>query len=146
MIKSSLSYRNSRDFYAKKNYYRLLPQWVFHSKFEFARLLLALIFIVSMPVMANTPSGWTGFRNVIDFGCHNVDGTCYVTIDGSPVSGGLNCTSNSVRWDSKNDPNGRTWLVLLLVAKASNFKIGLNINKCYANQQSYPTFNYGSIE
>jgi hypothetical protein len=82
----------------------------------FFKLFFTLTLLASMPVMSSTPSGWIGFRSIVDFGCHNVDGTCYVTIDGNPVSGGLNCTSNSVRWDSKNDPNGKTWLALALVA------------------------------
>lgn len=97
-------------------------------------------------VHSQTASGWTGFRNIVSFGCHNVDGICYVTLDGDPVYGGSGCTSNSVRWDSKNDPNGKTWLAIVLTAKATNARIGLNINRCFVNQPSFPTFNFGSIE
>ena len=145
MIQSTFNNKYRSDFY-KISLFFLFVQWVLRLRFGFARLFLTIIFLVSMPVMANTPSGWTGFRNIVDFGCHNVDGTCYVTIDGNPVSGGSNCTSNSVRWDSKNDTNGRSWLVFILAAKTSNLKVGFNINQCYLNQANYPTFNYGSIE
>lgn len=106
--------------------------------------LIATIFFV--PIIAWGQTGWSGFRTIIDFGCHNNDSTCFFTVDGPPVSGGSNCTSNSIRWDSKNDPNGKTWLAIILAAKASGSKVAFNINKCYTGQTSYPTFNWGFLE
>jgi hypothetical protein len=89
---------------------------------------------------------WPGYRAILDFGCHKNDGTCYMTLDGPPVTGGPECISNSVRWDAKNDANGKNWLALVMMAKALNKRVGLYISGCYVNQPSLPTFTYGSIE
>lgn len=106
-----------------------------------------LLITLSM-VMWMTPSAagtTTGYRNILDFGCHKNDGTCYVTIDGAAV-GDITCTSNSVRWDSKNDVNGKTWLALIMAAKAQGKRVSFYIDGCYASQPMFPTFGYGVIE
>jgi hypothetical protein len=102
--------------------------------------------ILFAPILAWGQTGWSGFRAITDFGCHNIDSTCFLTVDGPPVSGGSGCTSNSIRWDSKNDPNGKTWLAIILAAKASGGRVGFNINRCYPAQINYPTFNWGLLE
>jgi hypothetical protein len=108
--------------------------------------ILAFFVFIFMSLPAGAVTGWTGFRSISDFGCHNTDGTCYLTIDGDEVSGGSNCTSRSIRWDSRNDPNGKTWLALLLTAKSLGTKVGFYVGSCYAMQPVYPTFYWGALE
>jgi hypothetical protein len=86
------------------------------------------------------------FRSILEFGCHKNDGTCYVNLDGPPLTGGAGCVGNHIRWDAKNDANGKNWLALMMMAKALNKRVALYIDGCYVNQPSIPTFAYGSIE
>lgn len=111
-------------------------------------MLFRLIIAVSFASIASIAHGaeWSGYRNILEFGCHKADGTCYVTIDGTPVTGGPSCVRNDVRWDSKNDVNGKTWLALVMFAKASQKKLGFYIDGCYVLQPAYPTFTYGVVE
>lgn len=88
----------------------------------------------------------TGLRAIGGFGCHKSDGTCFLDIDGPAVGGSYGCPSNNVRWDAKNDINGKSWLALVMLAKAQNKKVSFYIASCYANQPAFPTFQYGSIE
>ena len=108
------------------------------------RLLLKLSFsLFSVSCLAN--EGDTDWRNITGFGCHLMDGTCYINIDG-PAVGPPECLKNDVRFDTANPPNGNTWLSIIELAYATNKRIRLNIIGCYANQVSYPTFSYGRIE
>lgn len=106
-------------------------------------LIVFGIVFLSQPCVA---AGLSGYRSIQSIGCHRSDGTCYIDIDGPAVTGGSGCTSNSVRWDSKNDTNGKNWLALVMLAKSLNKKINLNIDGCYSPQPSYPTFTFGVIE
>ena len=87
----------------------------------------------------------TGYRSIKEFGCHKSDGTCYVSIDGDPVNV-PGCISNSVRWNSLTDPGGKNWVALIALAKSINKKVSFELNGCYSNQMSFPTFSYGAIE
>ncbi len=121
---------------------RKMAQWACLPK-RVAGLLVTLpLALMAVPSSAGAPSG---YRNILDFGCHKNDGTCYVTIDGAAV-GDITCSSNSVRWDSKNDINGKTWLALIMAAKAQGKRVSFYIDGCYVNQPAYPTFGYGAIE
>lgn len=88
----------------------------------------------------------TGYRNITDMGCHNVDATCYISLDGNPVTGGgPSCVSNSLRWSTAT-VWGKNWLALIMSAKAQGKMITFFVSSCYSSQAAYPTFDYGSIQ
>lgn len=107
------------------------------------QLLLAGLLCVVGPAAAS--EGWTDYRRVLDFGCHRQDGTCYVTVEGAPV-GASTCTSTSIRWNSKDDVNGKNWLALIMFAKATGKRVGFYVSGCYLPQPVFPTFGHGSVE
>jgi hypothetical protein len=105
-------------------------------------IAVGMVFLCQPCVAAD----WSGFRTIQEFGCHKVDGTCYMTIDGPPVTGGAGCTSNSVRWDLKDDAGGKNWLALVMLAKSLNKRVGVAVDGCYLPEPMFPTFAYGYIE
>lgn len=111
-------------------------------RFKIMVLVFGLVFSGTNPSFAN--EGSTGWRTILNYGCHLGDGTCFVNIDGYSV-GPTQCNSTSVRWDVKNSPNGKEWLALISAAHAAGHKINLYIYGCYTSQPSYPTFAWGSV-
>lgn len=87
----------------------------------------------------------SGFRNITDLGCHNGDGTCYISLDGAPVTGASGCSSNSIRWDSRNDANGKATLALMMMAKSLNLKVLVYTSSCYPLQPAFPQIQYVNI-
>lgn len=85
----------------------------------------------------------TGPRAILDYGCHLIDTTCYVTLAGNAVGGG-NCISTSIRWDSSTVA-GKNWLALITTAYTAGKKVNLEVVGCYANQPSFPTFQWGVV-
>jgi hypothetical protein len=69
-------------------------------------ILFLVMLLVAATVSAVEASGW---RTIVDFGCHRLDGTCFVTVDGAAVAGAPTCIQTSIRWDAKNDVNGKTY-------------------------------------
>jgi hypothetical protein len=105
---------------------------------------LAVAFLVfSNTAAAAQDSDW---RTVRELGCHRLDGTCFVAIDGAAVSGGSGCTSNLIRWDSKGDGSGKNWLALFMLAKATGKRVRLYVDGCYVQHPTDPTFSYGFVE
>ena len=89
---------------------------------------------------------WSGYRNILSFGCHKGDGTCFVEVDGAPINGGSTCIGNSIRWDAKKEANGKSIFALIAIAKATNKKVGFAIQGCYSLQPQFPTFVWAMIE
>jgi len=105
--------------------------------------LASLIIVSSFAQLSY--AGDTGYRTILEFGCHKVNTICYITIDGDPPSV-PGCTSNSVRWDAANDPNGKNWIAMIIFAMATDRKINLYIDSCLPAQSTYPTFSWGTLE
>lgn len=105
------------------------------------RFLLSAIFVFTIGV---THAQETGLRSITGYGCHKSDGTCYVLFDGPSVSGGPDCIGNQLRWDAKNDANGKSWLAMIMMAAANGKKVSFFVAGCYS--PPFPTFSYGSVE
>jgi hypothetical protein len=75
-------------------------------------------------------------------GCHLVNNTCYVYVDGAPV-GPTECSSTSIRWDEQNSPGGKNALALITSAFMAGKRINFAISEtCYG---AYPRFSYFNI-
>lgn len=86
----------------------------------------------------------TGDRNILGYGCHKNDGTCFVFLDGPAFTGGPECTGTQIRWDAKNDVNGKSWLAIIMMAAANKKKISFYVSGCQS--PNHPTFLYGTVE
>jgi len=95
---------------------------------------------------ASNSAEWSGFRNIVELGCMKSEGTCWVTLEGSAMTGAPGCSSPALRWDVKNDANGKNFYALFLLAQASKKRVALNVDGCYSAQPNYPTFTFGQIE
>ncbi len=107
-------------------------------------ILYSVIILILFVQSGYASEGLTGYRNLTSFGCHLEDGTCFVEIDGNSV-GASTCISNTIRFNVLNSLNGRNWLSLLQTAYIAKKQVNLNIEGCYVNQPTYPTFNFGYI-
>lgn len=88
----------------------------------------------------------TGYRKIINFGCHNTDGTCYAYLEGD-VFGPTACTASSVRWNAEADPNGKAILTLLAGAFFADKRVAFNLlDNCYPYQTEFPTIRFINIE
>jgi hypothetical protein len=61
--------------------------------------------------------------------------------------GPANCRHTSIRWNERNDPNGKSILSLLTAAFLAGKTVSFYTNDtlCYASQPEYPTFIYINI-
>ncbi len=106
----------------------------------FLRYLIGAVF-VGLAGMAHAED--TGFRNIIEYGCHKSDGTCFVSLDGPAFTGAPECVGNQLRWDTKGDANGKSWLAMIMAAAASGKKINFYVSGCQS--PGHPTFLYGWV-
>ncbi len=87
----------------------------------------------------------TGAREILSYGCHRADNTCYVQISGNPV-GPEECQSTSVRWNEKLDANGKAVLSIIQAAFYADKKVSFNISSsCYSQQTNFPTMSYLNV-
>lgn len=108
-------------------------------------LRICIIFLALMNVAVAGEN--TGFRSIVDIGCHRIDGTCYLTLDGSPfVVAGSSCNlyPNMFRF-STDDTNGKRAYMSLLAAYLAGKKVSLYANGCYINQPNFQTFDWFNI-
>ncbi len=88
----------------------------------------------------------TGYRTITKIGCHNVDNTCYVYLDGDAV-GPAACQSISIRWNVEQDPNGQATLAMLMSAYYAEKKVLFGVaDSCYAYQSGFPAIHHFVIE
>lgn len=99
-----------------------------------ASLLAALLLGSEAAAFTNS-----GYRNILDIGCHADGSVCYVTVDGDAVAPSTGCVSNSIRW-SGADPAGKTVLSLLYGAFLAGKQVNFTMDACFATQPTYPTF------
>jgi hypothetical protein len=97
------------------------------------------VFVFSGGVYAGENSG---ARTILTYGCHKSDGTCYVLIDGPPVTGAPECVGNDIRWNAKEEANGKSWLSMIMLAAATGKMINFYIAGCHG---PFPTFSYGTV-
>lgn len=85
----------------------------------------------------------TGARNILSYGCHTNDGTCYVNIDGPAVTGASECSGTQLRWDAKNSANGKSWLSMIMLAAATGKKVQFFVSGCQS--PGFPAFLFGTV-
>jgi len=104
--------------------------------------LLAVIGMASIsfasPVAA---ANWEdlGQRTITAIGCHNVDNTCFIALDG-PVFGvnqGCVAVGSQVRWDNGDTSEGKRTYATLLAAYLAGKKVDIVLYGC--SSQGFPT-------
>lgn len=86
-----------------------------------------------------------GVRHITHIGCHHIDGTCFVSLDGAPFGVAENCVqtpagSNQFRFDNADTANGRRTYASLLTAFLSQRSVAVLIRGCSA--QGVPSLLY----
>lgn len=104
-----------------------------------------LLFILLFPAI--TYAGTSSCdREILNIGCHRVSHTCFATISRTPVGPGT-CSSNSIRWHSENDFNGKIALAHLTTAFVAGKKVSFHVSDiCYTYQSQFPTFNWWIVK
>jgi hypothetical protein len=71
-------------------------------------------------------------RQILKLGCHHVNGTCYVVLDGAPFGSTLNCTyaGNEFRFDAGDTAIGIRSYASLLAAKLKGRSVNVTIDGC----------------
>lgn len=88
----------------------------------------------------------SGWRELNEMGCHNVNGICYIKISGDSV-GPDSCRRTSIRWDKNLDPNGDAIYSSLLAAFHSSFEVNITLvdDACFVSNPDYPTISYINV-
>lgn len=82
----------------------------------------------------------TGGRRILDVGCHNVNGTCFVDLDGAAFGASLNCpvgATNQFRFDNSDTAVGKRTFAALMAAYLSGKHISVHLDGC--SSQGWPT-------
>lgn len=82
-------------------------------------------------------------RYIVDLGCHNTNGTCYVTLDGSGFGSSLGCAlgvTTQFRFDDADTAIGRRSWASMLFAFSMKKHVGVSVNGCTA--QGYPKLDF----
>lgn len=88
----------------------------------------------------------TGYRKILDIGCHVSDGTCYATLSGSSFGAQQNCSfgnTNEFRFDSTSIHGRRTY-TSLLSAFLTNKPVSVTFAGCFNG--TWPTITYFRIQ
>lgn len=91
------------------------------------------------------PDDHVAGRHITHIGCHHIDGTCFVSLDGAAFGAGENCAntpagSNQFRFDNADTANGRRTYASLLAAFLSQRPVTVLIRGCSA--QGVPSLLY----
>jgi len=82
-------------------------------------------------------------RKVLDIGCHNTNGTCFVDLDGPVFGSSLNCPVNSTsqfRFDNSDTSVGKRTFAAFLAAYLTGKRVAVYLEGCSA--QGWPTVAY----
>jgi hypothetical protein len=110
---------------------------------------LCLAVAVAMTSMnAHAAEEDTGWRKIVDIGCHSTDGdgTCFVTLDGSAFGASLGCQvgpTTQFRFDNANTDTGKRTFAALLAAYVSGKSVGIHLNAC--TWQGFPAIQWFHI-
>lgn len=81
----------------------------------------------------------TGPRTITSIGCHSIDNTCFVSLDGPVVGANQGCQAidnNNIRWDNNDTSEGKRTYSSLLAAFLAGKKVNIHIYGC--SLQGYP--------
>ncbi|HET7329842.1 hypothetical protein [Dyella sp.] len=101
--------------------------------------LLASLSLASNCRADETPAS----RNIVSLGCHDVGGTCYVTLDGPSFGSSLGCSvgaTTQFRFDNGNTDEGRRAYASFLAAYLSGKRVTVDLSGC--STQGYPQLVY----
>jgi len=82
-------------------------------------------------------------RKVVGEGCHNTDGTCFVTLDGSPFGSTLGCAvgaSNDFRLDNADTSISKRAYASFLAASLAGKLVSVSLEGC--TTQGYAKLAY----
>lgn len=87
-------------------------------------------------------------RHITSIGCHHVNSTCYVSLDGAAFGAAENCASapagsNQFRFDNADTADGRRTYASLLAAFLSQRPVSVLIRGCSA--QGMPSLVYYEV-
>jgi len=112
-------------------------------------LILLFMFAFSMGIFmssyANAGESVSG-RQITSIGCHEVNGICYVSIDGAAFGANEGCANvptNQFRWDDADQPNGKRTFAALYAAYIASKKVDVYIEGC--TTQSFPAVKYFNV-
>ncbi|MCS0583189.1 hypothetical protein NX784_16485 [Massilia pinisoli] len=89
----------------------------------------------------------TGWRKIVDIGCHHVGGTCFVALDGAAFGASLGCPgapTNQFRFDDGNTVTGRRTDSTLLAAAMSGKSVSIHLTGC--SSQGTPTLAWYHVQ
>ena len=101
-------------------------------------VLLASVTLLSQIAYADSVVGV-----VESVGCHNIDNSCWVQVQGAPSSQYCN-HSTQLRWDAASSYGAR-WYATFLAAHLAGKRVFLEVSSTACGPQNYPTFVYGSV-
>ena len=88
----------------------------------------------------------TGPRRILDVGCHNTDGTCYVTLDGTSFGASLGCAkapTTQFRFDNGDTAIGKRSYASFLSAFLSGKSVSVYLEGC--TSQGFPKLIYFNL-
>lgn len=114
---------------------------IFRKLFSFC---ITFNFLIS--ASAQTLSEDTGWRKIVAIGCHNTDGTCFVSLDGAAFGATLGCRNsltNEFRFDNGDTAIGKRTFAALLAAQMSGKSVAVHLAGC--TSQGAPAIQYFQI-
>ena len=106
-------------------------------------ILATTLALTQIAAVAAPPIEYVEARKIIDLGCHNVDGTCFVTLQGAPFGSTLACASGATsqfRFDNGDTAIGRRSYASFLAAYLSGRAISVAVQGCTG--QGVPALYY----
>jgi hypothetical protein len=96
--------------------------------------------VLAFPLCAKAESA---VGRVSGLGCHNIDNTCWVQVEGFSSSTYCN-HSDQIRWNAGSTWGAR-WYATFLAAQMSGKRVFLEVHSTACDSQGYPTFVFGNI-
>ncbi|WP_426323355.1 hypothetical protein [Pseudoduganella sp. R-43] len=99
------------------------------------RIALSAVFCICLSLTSNSAnaSEYVAGRKVVGVGCHNTDGICFVTLDGSAFGATLGCAngaSNEFRFDNGDTSIGKRAYASFLAAALAGKTISVSVEGC----------------
>jgi len=109
------------------------------------RRCLAVLALAAAGFAADSAAATEGVstRKILDVGCHNTDGVCFVTLDGASFGSSLGCAvsvTNEFRFDNGDTSIGRRSYASILAAFLSGRSVSIVLNGC--TNQGFPALHY----
>jgi len=102
-----------------------------------------VVLLASVALLSQTAHAVSVVGVVESVGCHNIDNSCWVQVQGAPASQYCN-NSTQLRWDA-GTTYGARWYATFLAAQLAGKRVFLEVSSTACGPQGYPTFVYGSV-